>query len=755
MASSDTHRPRKLGLLVFLGLLLCAVPVLTALDSHAAGIRGAPAPLAGLSKAIGSGPLQPLATHGPSAFFRATPIPSASSGFQVFRAIGAGVNPWSTAYDSAKGEMYIANSQSGNVSVYSNSLGRIVTNIPIGGAPAYIAYDSGKGEMFVSSDRNVTVISDATNTVAATILVHGAPTGLAYDSAKGEVYVANYITNVVSVISDTNNTVTTTIPIHNGTNVVYDAGISEVFATSLPVTATPGTVAIISDTTHRAVGSVLVGIEPFGLAYDSTTARVYVANFGSANVSVISDVTNTLVTSIPVGNGPYGAAYDPHSGDVFVANGNSDNVSVISGATNTVVQSVGNYVGSGATGVTYDPGIDAIFIADQNLNVVAMIIEGYNVLFSESGLPGGTSWTFSYSGTSAYGPTNVSVASTMSSFLTRLPNGSYAFTINPVANFLASPARGSFNVAGAAVTVAITFSELFPVTFREMGLAAGTDWSVRFNGTSNHSTTNSIGFTATNGSYPYVLGTLSGYRGAPSAGTVVVIGAPRTVSITFNATYAITFTETGLASGTNWSVTVGGSTSFSLTTSIALVEVNGTYPYTLGAVPGWTTASYAGAVTVSGAAASKVIAWAQSTYTVTFAETGLPIGTSWSVTLNSVTVSGVGDLAFPGVANGTYTYTVGGITGFTPSPATGSVKVSGPSSPIAIVFQPSSSSSTGSTFLGLPATEGYALVGAIILVVVIAGVALALRGRGPKAPPPSPPAASTAPPSETPPPASP
>src|SRR2546426_10367872 len=63
----------------------------------------------------------------------------------------------------------------------------------VGLPPEEVAYDSGKGELFVANEgaNNVSVISDVTNTVVATISVGSRPNGVAYDSGKGEVFVTN------------------------------------------------------------------------------------------------------------------------------------------------------------------------------------------------------------------------------------------------------------------------------------------------------------------------------------------------------------------------------------------------------------------------------------------------------------------------------------------------------------------------------------------------------------------------------------
>ena len=66
-----------------------------------------------------------------------------------------------------------------------------------------------------------------------------------------------------------------------------------------------------------------------------------------------------------------------------------------------------------------------------------------------------------------------------------------------------------------------------------------------------------------------------------------------------------------------------------------------------------------------------------STYSVTFSESGLPSGTSWSVTFNGQTESSTGSsITFSGIPPGTYTYTVTPPQGFVASPSSGSLSVS-------------------------------------------------------------------------------
>ena len=122
-----------------------------------------------------------------------------------------GSAPYSVAYDSAKGEIFVAN-QVGTVSVISDSTNAVVATVTFGSTlnPG-IAYDSRTGEIFVSVlSYYVSVISDSTNTVTGSLYVGLGPDGIAYDSGKGETFAAVSNSNSVIVISDPTLTLTPT-----------------------------------------------------------------------------------------------------------------------------------------------------------------------------------------------------------------------------------------------------------------------------------------------------------------------------------------------------------------------------------------------------------------------------------------------------------------------------------------------------------------------------------------------------------------
>jgi len=179
---------------------------------------------------------------------------------------------------------------------------------------------------------------------------------------------------------------------------------------------------------------------------------------------------------------------------------------------------------------------------------------------------------------------------------------------------------GDVTLSATAIVVPTTSSAAtYPVTFTEAGLTAGTSWSVTFNGVLASSTTTTLDFTVVAGSYAFGLGAVAGFIPSPASGTTTVTNAPVSQTITFTAgtpaTYSITFSETGLASGTSWSVTFNGVLKSSTTATVVFTGSDGTNGYSVGASTGYDSNPSFGSVTVNGAAVGQAITFTSSSGT--------------------------------------------------------------------------------------------------------------------------------------------
>lgn len=187
------------------------------------------------------------------------------------------------------------------------------------------------------------------------------------------------------------------------------------------------------------------------------------------------------------------------------------------------------------------------------------------------------------------------------------------------------------------------------------------------------------------GAYSATVTVLQGTNSAVSSPvTVRVSGAPPTK-------YPVTFAESGLPTGTRWSVVLANATMNSTSTSITFAERNGTYSFGVDMVAGYTVSPASGQVAVNGQGPTESVTFVAippTLYAVSFAESGLNPGTTWAVglegTFNSSTASVLGFR----LANGTYAFTVTSVLGYTDNPGSGSIVVAGAAVEVGIVFRP-------------------------------------------------------------------
>ncbi|MGP8073376.1 MAG: fibronectin type III domain-containing protein [Thermoplasmata archaeon] len=203
----------------------------------------------------------------------------------------------------------------------------------------------------------------------------------------------------------------------------------------------------------------------------------------------------------------------------------------------------------------------------------------------------------------------------------------------------------------------------------------------------------------------------------------------------YPATYTVSFTESGLPAGTEWwvNLTDGRSTS-SISTGFSFEELNGTFSYVV--TTGEKTYAAAGGVfTVEGESVSVTVVFAPVTYSLSFTESGLAVGTNWSVTLGSETHSSTTSTIVFAEINATYAYYTPPVAGYTSANLTGTLTVSGAPRAVDVTFTetpPGHSSSFGSAFLEW---DVLAIELGILLGVVALFVRRHLRRRREREPP--------------------
>ena len=155
------------------------------------------------------------------------------------------------------------------------------------------------------------------------------------------------------------------------------------------------------------------------------------------------------------------------------------------------------------------------------------------------------------------------------------------------------------------------------------------------------------------------------------------------------------FIESGLPEATVWSVNFSGDVTGSASSQIAFnitTAAYADYTFSIADIQGYTLSISSGTVSFNG---SDVITYVNftaippppaSTYNIVFRQNGLSSGETWSVTLNGTTISSSSsEIRFDPV-NGTYSYAVNPIAGYSCDCQTGTVVINGQDQAITVSF---------------------------------------------------------------------
>ena len=387
---------------------------------------------------------------------------------------------------------------------------------------------------------------------------------------------------------------------------------------------------------------------------------------------------------------------------------------------------------------------ETLTVQGSSLTVNVNFPVTYMVKFTETNVPAGVLWNI-YS-ISENDSVTYSNATSSTSMIAYLPNGTYGYSGSyhySRGNIFIKLSPHEFTVQNSSLIVNVKFPTTYKVTFTETNVPAGVLWYVSsITGNFNVAYTNSTSSTSMiaylpngtysySGSYYYYVG--HKYINSPQQ-EFTVNNTSKILNINFPIVYTVLFKESGLPSGTSWSVTLNGTTLSSTTSAISFFAFNGTYSYTIATSDHtYRPPPSSGSAKVDGSSpATIVVAFKEVTYSVTFTETGLPSGTSWSMTLNGTTLSSKTSTITFSITNGTYSYSIGKISGYNISTSSGTLTVNGKNVTQSITFSSVPSTTPPPKKPSTPTSNNdlYIIIGAVVAVAVAgAVVAMMMRKR--------------------------
>ncbi|MFZ0892123.1 MAG: YncE family protein [Thermoplasmata archaeon] len=574
----------------------------------------------------------------------------------------------------------------------------VVATIPVGNtsAPEPPAFDPVSGELFVPDydSNNVSIINGSSDVVTATVAVGTSPIAAVYDPTNNLVYVVNAGSSNVSVISGSNNSLVSSIGVGgfpNAPTLVPASG--DIYVSN----SDSGNISVISAATDRVTASIEVGDEPEQPVLDGTSGDLYVAN--DLYISVIDPNDDSVVDTIriPSDLGLNPPVFDSETGDLYFTEARGSDVLVLSGANDSFVGNVSGAAPTGSSAVLDPLTGDLYVVANEGSSTAANI----TVVATPSDTVLGTILT-----------PGVPQAPVLDAY-----DGNLYVPVQNQTDLLGGLGGGNVSVINGIDV--------------ETTLAVG-----QYPLTPTYDSTNHDVYVANWGSIAPSTVSVISPNGTSSSGPLMIVSFsadPNVVPENHTTTLAV------VASGGSGVV----SYNYSGLPPGCVTENAPSLSCSPGAL-GYFTVN----ATVSDAAGhsaqlstglSVVMAPAPGTSDVVFEERGLPVGHLWSVTLSgSLPATSVASLLTVDAPNGSYTFTVGSISGFAATPGSGSLHVSGSTLLEPISFRAGTGGgSSNSGWLGLPNNDGAWLVSAVLVLAI--GIALAwllTRGRRGKSDPP-------------------
>ncbi|HZO88112.1 MAG TPA: hypothetical protein VFB38_07200 [Chthonomonadaceae bacterium] len=122
---------------------------------------------------------------------------------------------------------------------------------------------------------------------------------------------------------------------------------------------------------NAVIATIRLDSAPGGVTVNPNTNRVYVTKYSTNSVNIIDGSTNAVIGETLVGTGPYGIAVNPQTNRIYVANNGNGKVSVLDGTTNKVIATIPT--GTSPYGVAVNPVTNRIYVTNANSNNLSIL----------------------------------------------------------------------------------------------------------------------------------------------------------------------------------------------------------------------------------------------------------------------------------------------------------------------------------------------------------------------------------------------
>lgn len=322
----------------------------------------------------------------------------AAGGFPFIGVLYAGQHPEAIAVDTRTHIVYIAYEGPGLVVGFDPSSGHVLWKTPFADTVSDVQVDSTTHRVYAASSsfRNRTsvlsVLDGATGKVLLTAAIGNGDNGIAIDTKRQRVYVSSSDSGVVNAFTlRTSPTgqlrvLSSTLSIGPHPQAI---GVNSRLGRLYVGDIANNTVSVYDEDTGRILAIIQVAALPVQpLRVDETNGRVYVVCSNGEELDVIDGNSNEVIATVPTGPYPEGVAYNTATGRIYVANEGQKDNSFTDNSVNTTITVIDGQsfdvlgtlkVGSSPDGVEADPQLRRVYVALEESDAVVEVSDSVDL----------------------------------------------------------------------------------------------------------------------------------------------------------------------------------------------------------------------------------------------------------------------------------------------------------------------------------------------------------------------------------------
>ncbi len=311
------------------------------------------------------------------------------------------------AVDTQTHLLYIAYEGPGQVVAFDPIRGTGRWRVTLGNVATDIQVDSSSHRVFVAVDDfthnegKLFILDGATGQQLATFHTDLGDNGVALDTQRHVVYVSSSDKGIVYVFRvqtgwQSGPVQATSSQLHVGTH-PQGLGVNSHLGRLYVADITTHTLSVIDEANMHVLATLQLAKTPLQpLQVDEATGRVYIVCAGGQELDVIDGNKNRIQARIPVAPYPEGVAFNTATGRIYVADEGDDEggrvhdsgttITVIDGKTLSVLGTM--QVGKAPNGVASDPDLRRVYVALEDSSAVVEVSDSVNLPLQANVKPG-------------------------------------------------------------------------------------------------------------------------------------------------------------------------------------------------------------------------------------------------------------------------------------------------------------------------------------------------------------------------------